>query len=342
MAPENIARPGSGRRARTQFLGLETTIDDKLSHLYNVRFEPPIMHLSPNNPWLPLLSPQQLVEINGAFRQFDRNGDGHIDVKEIQTVMGNLGYAKTMGEAKQIAASVDADGNGTIDFDEFVGMMAHRMLKSDGEAELQMAFATLFSEDVDASGHVPVEAIRRVFCTIGAHKLSDAEVDSMLGELGPTADGRVPYQKFRELECWDLNLPDGDIVSLRKNPRGATAPAAAAPRRHPAPHHPAPQMEVAPPASPMAVPPTTAAAPAPAVAPPPSAATSTATAAQPPPPAPPPAAAQPPPSTPPSTNEAAMPSAAPAEALQGGGCEAVGGGTDTSAAADGAQPPPER
>ena len=77
------------------------------------------------------------------------NGDGHIDVSEIQTVMGNLGYPKSDAEAKKIAEQFDVDGNGTIEFDEFVGMIAGRMLKSDGTAELQMAFSTLFD---DASG----------------------------------------------------------------------------------------------------------------------------------------------------------------------------------------------
>ncbi len=75
------------------------------------------------------------------------NGDGHIDVHEIQTVMANLGYPKTKEEAEKIAAAVDADGNGMIEFDEFVGMIASRMLKTDGVAELQMAFMTLFEDE---------------------------------------------------------------------------------------------------------------------------------------------------------------------------------------------------
>ena len=72
-------------------------------------------------------------------RRADRNGDGHIDVSEVHTVMRNLGYNTTMEEAKRMTTAIDTDGNGTIEFDEFVGMMAQRMLKSDGKAELQMA-----------------------------------------------------------------------------------------------------------------------------------------------------------------------------------------------------------
>ena len=58
-----------------------------------------VRHVAPDNPWLKLLTPEQLVEINGAFKKFDLDGNGHIDVGEIQTVMTNLGYPKSYEEA---------------------------------------------------------------------------------------------------------------------------------------------------------------------------------------------------------------------------------------------------
>lgn len=200
-----------------------------LGSLYGITFDPPIKNLSATNPWLPLLSPQQIVEINGAFQQFDRNADGHIDVTEIQAVMQNLGFPKTLEEAQQIASSVDADNNGTIEFDEFVRMMANRMLKSDGTTELQMAFEVLFEQHVDEHGWLQVATIRQVLTQIGANQLSDAEVDRMVRELGGAVDGAVPFSKFREHHCWDLCLPGGDVVSLRHGSSSTEAPAEGTP-----------------------------------------------------------------------------------------------------------------
>ena len=111
-----------------------------------------VRHVSESNPWLGLLTPEQLVEISGAFKKFDLNGDGTIDTNEIQTVMTNLGYPKTLEEAKAIVADVDTDGNGTIEFDEFLGMIAARMIKADGVDELQTAFSVMFE---DGTGYVP-------------------------------------------------------------------------------------------------------------------------------------------------------------------------------------------
>ena len=68
-------------------------------------------------------------------------------MNEIATVMRNLGYQSRMEDVKKLAAAVDTDGNGTIEFDEFVGMMAQRILKTDGVSELEMAFAVLFDDN---------------------------------------------------------------------------------------------------------------------------------------------------------------------------------------------------
>lgn len=128
----------------------------------------------------------------------DMNGDGHIDVNEIVTVMRNLGYPRTLEEAKKIAESVDADGNGMIEFDEFVGMIASRMLRTDGVAELHMAFSTLFDDD---SGFVDVALLRKLFKTCGSYRLSDEEVDIVLELCDVNADGRIPYQQVRHRPC---------------------------------------------------------------------------------------------------------------------------------------------
>ena len=61
-------------------------------------------------------------KLKAAFALFDMNGDGDIEAKELQEVMGENN--DTQGEvwAKMIA-EVDLDGNGVIDFEEFKDMM---------------------------------------------------------------------------------------------------------------------------------------------------------------------------------------------------------------------------
>lgn len=44
----------------------------------------------------------------------DRDGDGHIEPKELKTVMGNLGIMQSDEQIKTLIASVDTDGNGMV------------------------------------------------------------------------------------------------------------------------------------------------------------------------------------------------------------------------------------
>eukprot|EP00976_Prorocentrum_cordatum_P032308 656961-Prorocentrum_minimum.AAC.2 len=52
---------------------------------------------------------------------------GTITTKELGTVMRSLGQNPTEAELQDMINEVDADGNGTIDFPEFLSLMAKKM-----------------------------------------------------------------------------------------------------------------------------------------------------------------------------------------------------------------------
>jgi calmodulin len=74
-----------------------------------------------------------------AFSLFDKDGDGTITTKELGTVMRSLGQNPTEAELQDMINEVDADGNGTIDFPEFLSMMARKMVRF-------VAFSFLFCQ----------------------------------------------------------------------------------------------------------------------------------------------------------------------------------------------------
>lgn len=62
-------------------------------------------------------------EIDEAFKVFDKDGDGSITAEEIQSVMQKLGEKVTLETIKFMIESVDDNGDGSIDKDEFRKML---------------------------------------------------------------------------------------------------------------------------------------------------------------------------------------------------------------------------
>ena len=62
-------------------------------------------------------------EIREAFRVFDKDGNGFISAAELRHVMTNLGEKLTEEEVGQLIGEVDTNGDGQVDYEEFVTMM---------------------------------------------------------------------------------------------------------------------------------------------------------------------------------------------------------------------------
>ncbi|XP_019452032.1 PREDICTED: calmodulin-like protein 8 [Lupinus angustifolius] len=62
-------------------------------------------------------------EINEAFKIFDKDQNGYISATELRHVMINLGEKLTDEEVEQMIKEADLDGDGQVNYDEFVKMM---------------------------------------------------------------------------------------------------------------------------------------------------------------------------------------------------------------------------
>lgn len=69
----------------------------------------------------------QIAELNRVFTRFDTDGEEEINAVELADIFRYLGYSPNMEEIHLYLAKVDANGSGSLDFREFITLMAmHR------------------------------------------------------------------------------------------------------------------------------------------------------------------------------------------------------------------------
>ena len=136
------------------------------------------------------LTEEQIAEFKEAVSLFDKDGDGTVTTKELGTVMRSLGQNPTEAELQDMINEVDADGNGTIDFPEFLSLMARKMKDTDTEEELIEAFKVF---DRDGNGFISAAELRHVMTNLG-EKLTDEEVHDMIREADVDGYGQSNYE----------------------------------------------------------------------------------------------------------------------------------------------------
>jgi len=144
-------------------------------------------------------SEKYIDELREAFNLFDRDNDGCITAKEIRTVMHGLRLESTDQEISDMINNVDVDGNGTVDFNEFLHMMSstscRRVIdtqKKTEEEELRQAFKVF---DIDSNGFIDANELKITMFNLGEN-LSDKDLKQMLKLADKNKDGKIDYEEF--------------------------------------------------------------------------------------------------------------------------------------------------
>ena len=141
------------------------------------------------------LTEEQKQEIREAFDQFDTDGCGSIDAKDLKVAMRALGFELPREEIREMIAKVSTSQVPSIDFNQFMEMMGQKILERDPYAEILKAFE-LF--DKDHNQKISLKDLKAATIELGEN-LTDDELREMIREADRDFDGEVGKNEFVEV-----------------------------------------------------------------------------------------------------------------------------------------------
>ncbi len=135
-------------------------------------------------------------DLLSVFNLFDEDNNGLISASELTKMAHSFGQKPNKKEMEVVIKQFDQNGNGQLDFEEFVAIMkSNVVIAEEGDSELLAAFRLI---DVDCSGFISVSEIRNLVSKTNQN-LTQQEVDELLQDIDVNGDGEIDFQEFCDL-----------------------------------------------------------------------------------------------------------------------------------------------
>ncbi|KAG8974322.1 hypothetical protein FRC05_007628 [Tulasnella sp. 425] len=141
---------------------------------------------------------QRILEL---FIQSDRNRDDKITIDELVLDWKAMGREVTEEDVRPYFDKLDTNGDGAIDFDEFLNHLAEKFKEGETEQDIKNLWG-LFDQDGD--GFVDKEELGRVLNGLGMD-LPDGAIGAILNDVDEDKDGKLNYEgKFSTVTVREL------------------------------------------------------------------------------------------------------------------------------------------
>ncbi|GAB4826593.1 Calcium-dependent protein kinase 15 [Ancistrocladus abbreviatus] len=136
------------------------------------------------------MSNDEIKGLKAMFANMDTDNSGTITYEELKTGLARLGSKLTETEVKQLMEAADVDGDGTINYIEFITatMHRHRLQKDEN---LFKAFQYF---DKDNSGFITRDELEAAMKEYGVG--DENSIKEILSEVDTDHDGRINYEEF--------------------------------------------------------------------------------------------------------------------------------------------------
>ncbi|XP_039070386.1 calcium-dependent protein kinase 15-like [Hibiscus syriacus] len=136
------------------------------------------------------LSEEEIKGLKTMFTNIDTDNSGTITYEELKEGLARLGSTLNEAEVKQLMEAADVDGNGTIDYIEFISATMHRY-RLERDEDLYKAFQHF---DKDNSGFITMDELEVAMKEYGM--CNEANIKEIIAEVDSDNDGRINYDEF--------------------------------------------------------------------------------------------------------------------------------------------------
>ena len=143
------------------------------------------------------MTEELISDFRDAFKTFDTDEDGYLSLEELSNLLIKLGVPVTKEEVIEMTNEVDIEGNGTIDFKEFILLMARKMRDYDNEDEYIEAFRIFDKNNDDLISKEELkEAMTIIWEAVWGEAPTDEDIAYMIKEADTDGDDFLHYSDF--------------------------------------------------------------------------------------------------------------------------------------------------
>ncbi|CAI0450107.1 unnamed protein product [Linum tenue] len=137
------------------------------------------------------LSSEEVAGIREAFDMMDTTKKGKINIDELRVGLHKLGQQITDPDLQILMEAADIDGDGTLNYGEFVAVTIH-IKKMGNDEHLHKAFGFF---DQNKSGYIETEELREAL-NDDIDTCSEDVLVAIMQDVDTDKDGRISYEEF--------------------------------------------------------------------------------------------------------------------------------------------------
>ena len=140
------------------------------------------------------LTEEQIAEYKQAFFPYDIDGEGTIQSKDLSAVLNSLGKNPSKAEIEDMLNELNTTIDGTIDFPEFLSLLAHSCTFNESSVEDDFIEACKQFDKLGV-GTISKDQMRDVITKIGQN-ITDQEVNELLNDANVDGNGNIDYEAY--------------------------------------------------------------------------------------------------------------------------------------------------